>query len=168
MRARTAVATTSVALALMLTGCGGESATPKQQPTTATASASPSLDPAAKVRAWANEGGTDTLNTLTKGLGKVDKDSHPVDLAGLQDSCAQLTADVETAQGEAPMPDETLAKRWKLALDHLGKSATACTVGAASEDQASFDLMSAEMSIGNEHLNAVVKRINEITASSDS
>ncbi|WP_234539426.1 hypothetical protein [Streptomyces shenzhenensis] len=125
------------------------------------------MDLAAKVRAWASAGGTDMLSTLAKSLSQVDKDSHPVDLAALQTSCAQLTADVEAAQGEAPMPDETLAKRWKLALDHLGKSASACTVGAASEDQASFDLMSAEMSIGNDHLNAVVKRINEITASTD-
>ncbi|MFF1770484.1 hypothetical protein [Streptomyces sp. NPDC058249] len=152
---------------LMLTGCGGTSATP-EQPATTSASASPSTDPAAKVRAWADAGGTDTLGTIAKSLGQVDKDSHPVDLAALQTSCAQLTADVEAAQGEDPMPDKTLAKRWKLALDHLGKSASACTVGAASEDQASFDLMSAEMSIGTEHLNAVVKRINEINASSDS
>ncbi|MEU8591326.1 hypothetical protein AB0C59_30680 [Streptomyces sp. NPDC048664] len=168
MRARTAVAATSVALALMFTGCGGQNATSKQQSAPTTASPSPTLDLAAKVRAWAEEGGTDTLNTLAKRLGKVDKDSHPVNLVGLQDSCAQLTADVETAQGEAPMPDVTLDKRWKLALYHLGKSASACTVGAASGDQASFDLMSAEMSIGNEHLNAVAKRINEITVGSAS
>lgn len=100
-----------------------------------------------------------------KGLKQVDKDSDPVDLAALQTSCAQLTADIEAAAEEDPMPDETLAKRWKLALDHLGKSASACTVGAASEDQASFDLMAAEMSIGTDHLNAVVKRVGEITGS---
>ena len=61
------------------------------------------------------------------------------------------------------MPDDKLAARWKLALDHLGKSASACTVGAASEDQASFDLMAAEMAIRNKHLDAVVTRINEIS-----
>ncbi|MER5467206.1 hypothetical protein [Streptomyces sp. NPDC002685] len=148
-------------LVLALTGCGGTSATPKQ-PATTSASASPSTAPADKMLAWADAGGFDTLDTLMKSLGQVDKDSDPVDLAALQTSCAQLTADVEAAAEEDPMPDETLANRWKLALDHLGKSASACTVGAASEDQASFDLMDAEMSIGNKHLNAVVKRINEI------
>ncbi|MEU4087571.1 hypothetical protein [Streptomyces aureus] len=60
------------------------------------------------------------------------------------------------------MPDDKLAARWRLALEHLGKSASACTVGAASEDQASFDLMAAEMAIGIKHLDAVSKRINEI------
>ncbi|MEU0783270.1 hypothetical protein ABZ341_17065 [Streptomyces sp. NPDC006173] len=150
---------------LLLAGCGGTSAT-AEDPATTSAPARASADPAAQLRAWADGGGNDTLGTLMKSLGKVDKDSHPVDLTALQSSCAQLTADVEAAAGEDPMPDETLAKRWNLALDHLGKSASACTVGAASEDQASFDLMSAEMSIGNEHLNAVVKRINEITEAS--
>ncbi|MET7983025.1 hypothetical protein [Streptomyces sp. NPDC005281] len=159
------VATTAVALVLTLTSCGGTSAAPEQSTTSASASASPSADPATKLRAWADAGGTDTLGVLMKGLKQVDKDSDPVDLAALQTSCAQLTADIEAAAEEDPMPDETLAKRWKLALDHLGKSASACTVGAASEDQASFDLMAAEMSIGTDHLNAVVKRVGEITGS---
>src|SRR5438132_13712552 len=112
MRARTTAVATSAALVLVLTGCGGATTTP-EQPATTSAAASPNADPAAKVRAWADAGGTDTLGTLAKSLGKVDKDSHPVDLAALQTSCAQLTADVEAAQGEDPMPAEKLAKRWK-------------------------------------------------------
>lgn len=147
---------------LMLTGCGGTSTAPEKPART---SKSASTDPMAELRAWADAGGNDTLKALMKSLGQVAKDSDPVDLPALQTSCAQLTADVEAATEEAPMPDAKLAKRWKLALDHLGKSASACTVGAASEDQASFDLMSAEMSIGTAHLNAVVKRIGEITGS---
>ncbi|MEU0433710.1 hypothetical protein ABZ153_19120 [Streptomyces sp. NPDC006290] len=150
---------------LLLTGCGATRATP-EQPATTSASASPSTDPAAKVRAWADAGGFDSLDTLSTSLGQVEKDSDPVDLTALQTSCAQLTADVEAIAQEDPMPDEKLAARWKLALDHLGKSASACTVGAASEDQASFDLMAAEMSIGTKHLDAVVKRITEISDAS--
>lgn len=163
MRIRPAVAVTSVATVLLLTGCGSATTTPEKAVRT-TASASPSADPAAELLAWADAGGSDTLSTLSASLGQVDKDSHPADVVALQDSCAKLTADVEAALGEDPMPDEAMARRWNLALDHLGKSASACTVGAASDDQASFDLMAAEMSIGNEHLNAVVKQINELTA----
>ncbi|MGW3913173.1 hypothetical protein ACWEBX_16900 [Streptomyces sp. NPDC005070] len=164
MRIRPAVATTAVALALTLTGCGSTSATPEQATTTsASASASASADTATKVRAWADAGGFDSLDTLAKSLGQVEKDSDPVDLEALQTSCAQLTADVEGAAEEDPIPDKESAARWKLALDHLGKSASACTVGANSEDQASFDLMSAEMAIGTKHLDAVAKRITEIS-----
>ncbi|MEV6016778.1 MULTISPECIES: hypothetical protein [unclassified Streptomyces] len=167
MRTKLAIATTTVALSLLLAACGGgTSAAPHQWATPSTStSASPSTDTATKVRAWADAGGFDSLNTLAKSLGQVEKDSDPVDLAALQTSCAQLTADVEGIAQEDPMPDEKLAARWKLALDHLGKSASACTVGANSEDQASFDLMAAEMSIGTDHLDAVAKRVNQIARS---
>ncbi|MFF4534639.1 hypothetical protein [Streptomyces aureus] len=154
---------TAVLLAVLLTGCGGTSAAPEQSAAPSTsAPASPTTDTATRVRAWADAGGFDTLGTLAKSLGQVDKDSDPVDLAALQTSCAQLTADVEAAAEEDPMPDDKLAARWRLALEHLGKSASACTVGAASEDQSSFDLMAAEIAIGIKHLDAVSKRINEI------
>ncbi|MCX5008551.1 hypothetical protein OHB05_39030 [Streptomyces sp. NBC_00638] len=166
MRTKPAVATTAVVLTFLLVGCGGTSAVPEQLATPSTsAAASPTVDTATKVRAWADAGGFDSLDTLVKSLGQVEKDSDPVDLAALQTSCAQLTADVEAIAEEDPMPDDKLAARWKLALDHLGKSASACTVGAASGDQASFDLMAAEMSIGNEHLDAVAKQITEIAES---
>ncbi|MFF3409513.1 hypothetical protein ACFYW8_25560 [Streptomyces sp. NPDC002742] len=168
MRTKPAIATTAVALSFLFAGCGGGiSAAPEQAATPSTsASARPSTGTATKVHAWAEAGGFDSLDTLTKSLRQVEKDSDPVNLAALQTSCAQLTADVEAIAQEDPMPDDKLAARWKLALDHLGKSASACTVGANSEDQASFDLMAAEMSIGNEHLDAVATRINEIAEAS--
>ncbi|MEU7435098.1 hypothetical protein AB0B07_30330 [Streptomyces sioyaensis] len=149
--------------ALLLTGCGKE-ATPTSEPThSPTASASATLSPAEKFKEWADTGGSETVNTVGKDLSAVDKDSHPADLEALKDSCAQLTADLEVAQGGDAMPDGAMASRWGLALKHLKASAAACTEGANGEDQASFDTMAAEMSIGTKHLSAVVKRLSEVT-----
>lgn len=133
--------------------------------TTPAADPAPSKDPAQRFVDWANNGGSDTLNTLSTDLSAVDADSDPIDFDGLRDSCSTLTADVEAAQDGEPMPDKATAKRWNLALEHLANSATACTEGAVSEDQASFDLMASEMDIGIKHLNAVNKHLDEVLAS---
>lgn len=111
---------------------------------------------------WRDNGGSATLDTLTTDLAAVDKDSNPVDLAGLRDSCSTLTADLETARAGTPMPHPPTAQRWNLALDHLTASAKACTDGAVSGDQASFDLMASEMDIGIKHMAAVAKQIGEL------
>ncbi|MEW1748944.1 hypothetical protein [Streptomyces angustmyceticus] len=151
--------------ALLLTGCGKEP-TPASKPTPSpTASASATLSPAEEFKEWADAGGSEIVDTVGKDLGAVDKDSHPADLEALKESCAQLTADLEVAQGGDTMPDTAMAGRWALALQHLKASAAACTEGANAEDQASFDRMAAEMSIGTKHLTAVVKRLGEVTGS---
>ncbi|GAA1065245.1 hypothetical protein [Streptomyces asiaticus] len=150
---------------LAVAGCGSDdgkaSSKPSRSPSAT--SASPSQDPAAEFLAWSNAGGSDTIDTVLKDLDAVDKDSHPVDIDGLKESCALLTADLEVAKDEDPMPDKAMAQRWGLAVTHLTASARACTEGANNEDQASFDTMAAEMAIGNKHLDAVVKRLNEVT-----
>lgn len=110
---------------------------------------------------WRDGGGLDTLSPLTGDLKAVSKASDPVDPDGLRDSCSTLTADIETAQEGDPLPDTATNKRWSLALEHLGNSAIACTLGAVSGDQASFDLMASEVEIGVKHLNAVNKRLDE-------
>lgn len=154
-----------LAAGVTLAGCGSDKDDSKAKPKAhaTTASASPTQDPAAEFLAWADAGGSETLDTIVTDLDAVDKDSHPVDIEGLKESCALLTADLEVAKDEDPMPDKAMAKRWDLALTHLTASAKACTEGANNEDQASFDTMAAEMSIGNKHLDAVVKRLNEVT-----
>ncbi|MGW4042989.1 hypothetical protein [Streptomyces sp. NPDC004721] len=123
---------------------------------------SASKDIAQEFADWRDDGGLDTLTTLSADLKAVDEASHPADLDGLRDSCSTLTADIETAQEGDPLPDKATNKRWSLALEHLGNSATACTLGAVSSDQASFDLMASEMEIGTKHLHAVVERVGEV------
>ncbi|GAA2599308.1 hypothetical protein [Streptomyces tubercidicus] len=152
-----------VASALLLTGCGKEPTPTSKLAQSPTASASATLSPAEKFKEWADTGGSEIVNTIGKDLSAVDKDSHPADLEALKDSCAQLTADLEVAQGGEAMPDRAMASRWVLALKHLKTSAAACTDGANGADQASFDKMAAEMSIGTKHLSAVVKRLSEVT-----
>ncbi|MGW7261604.1 hypothetical protein [Streptomyces sp. NPDC054834] len=132
----------------------------KTTPEAAKTSASPSL--AEQMHAWGSKGGSETLTTLVDDLSKVGDDSDLADLDGLRDSCSTLTADIEAAQEEDQVPDPATNKRWKLALKHLGNSATACSTGAVSGDQTQFDLMASEMDIGIKHLNAVNKRVDEI------
>ncbi|GED89347.1 hypothetical protein [Streptomyces sp. 6-11-2] len=138
----------------------------KATPSAATTSNAPDPTPSTKDVAqqfadWRDNGGLDTLTTLTDDLKAVSDASDPVDLDDLRDSCSTLTADIETAQEGDPLPDTATNTRWSLALEHLGNSATACTLGAVSSDQASFDLMASEMEIGLKHLTAVNKRVDE-------
>ncbi|MFD8771392.1 hypothetical protein ACFRCQ_28255 [Cytobacillus firmus] len=149
--------------AIALTACGTQTKT--DEPAKKPAKTSASKDPAQQFLDWADNGGSESIDTIATDLGAVDKASHPVDLAGLRESCSTLTADIEAAQGGDPMPDKAMAKRWDLALTHLANSATACTEGSISEDQASFDLMASEMDIGIKHLNAVNKHLDEVIAS---
>lgn len=120
-----------------------------------------SKDIAQEIADWRDNGGSDTLSTLVSDLTAVGKASDPVDLDGLRDSCSTLTADIESAQEGNPIPDAATNKRWSLALEHLGNSASACTRGAVSGDQDSFDLMASEMEIGTKHLKAVNKSLGE-------
>ncbi|MFH8736795.1 hypothetical protein [Streptomyces sp. NPDC017964] len=153
--------------AIALTACGTQTKTdePARKPAKTSHKPTASKDPAQQFLDWADNGGSESIDTIATDLGAVDKDSHPVDLAGLRESCSTLTADIEAAQGGDPMPDKAMAKRWDLALEHLANSATACTEGSISEDQASFDLMASEMDIGIKHLNAVNKHLDEVIAS---
>ncbi|WP_326648366.1 hypothetical protein [Streptomyces sp. NBC_01750] len=166
MNTRTTVAVAAV-LFISLAGCGtAESKTPGEAETpTVGAASTPSLSAVDQLRNWRDTGGSDQLSTITADLTAVNKDSHPVNLPGLRKSCPRMTADLEAAQKGDPMPDKTLATRWSLALEHLAASAAACAQGANSEDQASFDTMAAEMSIGTEHLVAVNDRLTEIIGS---
>ncbi|MCX5357532.1 hypothetical protein OG864_02010 [Streptomyces sp. NBC_00124] len=111
---------------------------------------------------WRDGGGSETLDTFLQDLTAVDKASDPVDLDGPRDACADLAAHVETAQLEDPIPDKTANNSWKLALEHLAASATACTNGAVSESQDDFDLMASEMDIGIRHMTAVSDRLGEL------
>ncbi|MCX5441347.1 hypothetical protein OHB53_08645 [Streptomyces sp. NBC_00056] len=153
--------------AIALTACGTqtESGDSAKKPGKNSASPTASKDPSQQFLDWADNGGSESIDTIATDLGAVDEDSHPVDLAGLRESCSTLTADIEAAQGGDPMPDKAMAKRWDLALKHLANSATACTEGSVSEDQTSFDLMASEMDIGIKHLNAVNKHLDELIAS---
>jgi hypothetical protein len=132
----------------------------KPRPSATKTSTAPSM--ADRMHDWSDNGGNETLTTLVADLQQVGDDSDPIDLDGLRDSCSTLTADIEAAQEEDPVPDAATNKRWSLALEHLGNSATACTTGAVSGDQSQFDLMASEMDIGIKHLNAVDKRVDEI------
>ncbi|MER6280631.1 hypothetical protein ABT202_30760 [Streptomyces sp900105245] len=155
------VAVAGITTAGLLIGSGkhdddkGAKATPS-----AIKSSAPSM--AERMHDWSDDGGSETLTTLVDDLKEVGDDSEPPDLDGLRDSCSTLTADIEAAQEEDPVPDSATNKRWALALDHLGNSATACTTGAVSGDQTQFDLMASEMEIGIKHLNAVNKRVDKI------
>jgi hypothetical protein len=160
MHARTAAILTIAALAL--TACGSQkSASSKPTPTATTASATPSKSMVDQLIAWRDSGGGDTLDTLVSDLGAVDKASDPIDLPALLEACSTLTANLESAQQEDPVPDEDTNKRWALALEHLTNSATACTTGAVSENQDDFDLMASEMEIGIKHLDAVSENLNK-------
>ncbi|GAA3852288.1 hypothetical protein GCM10023084_03120 [Streptomyces lacrimifluminis] len=163
MHARIAtIATLTAALALSLAGCGGQDDV-KARPAPSSAAASPTPDVADQLIEWRDGGGSETLNTFLKDLTVVDEASDPVDLDGLRDACADLAAHVETAQLEDPIPDETANNSWKLALEHLAASATACSNGAVSDSQDDFDLMASEMDIGIRHMTAVSDRIGELT-----
>lgn len=157
MNTRIALAATLAAACLTLTACGGEQAADtKTTPTaSATPTASPSKNATDQLIDWRDNGGGKTLNTLVTDLGAVDEASDPVDLPALLDACSTLTADLEVAQQGDPIPDEETNRSWSLALEHLTASASACTTGAAGDDQASFDLMAAEMEIGIKHLDTV-------------
>lgn len=140
----------------------GNDAKTEPAATATSASPTPSPDITDQFIDWRDNGGNETLTTLGDDLSAVDKASDPVDLEGLRDACATLTADVETAQQGDPIPDDATNKSWDLALEHLANSATACTLGAVGNDQASFDLMASEMDIGIRHLNAVSKHLDKI------
>ncbi|MGY1579181.1 hypothetical protein [Streptomyces sp. MN13] len=161
MHARTA-AIAAIA-ALTLSACGTEKDTATDAKPTAT-TASPSKDLAEQLREWNRDGGGETLQTLVDDLAAVDEASDPVDLAGLREACATLTADLEIAQQGDPIPHRDSDDSWALALEHLTNSATACTTGAVSEDQASFDLMASEMDIGIQHLNKVNEHLDKVLA----
>ncbi|MFB6955489.1 hypothetical protein ACFCYB_00275 [Streptomyces sp. NPDC056309] len=163
--------TSAVAAILVIAGVGLAIASNKSDnkaAPAATTSSTPTPEPSAskdiaqEFADWRDDGGLDTLTTLSADLKAVDEASHPADLDGLRDSCSTLTADIETAQEGDPLPDTATNKRWSLALEHLANSATACTLGAVSSDQASFDLMASEMEIGTKHLHAVVERVGEV------
>lgn len=159
-----AVATAILTVGLLLTACGTRTqpSTVGESSPTPPASVSPSKDALQQMIEWRDNGGSTTLATLMTDLAAVDEDSRPVDLAGLRDSCSTLTADLEAARGGTPMPHPATAQRWNLALDHLAASAKACTDGAVSGEQASFDLMASEMDIGIKHMEAVAKQIGEL------
>ncbi|MFJ6563160.1 hypothetical protein ACIQMV_25535 [Streptomyces sp. NPDC091412] len=55
-------------------------------------------------------------------------------------------------------------KRWSLAFEYPANSATACTLGAVSGDQACFDLMASEVEIGLKYLKAANKRLDGVLA----
>lgn len=139
---------------------GETKATPTASATSATPTPSPDITD--QFIDWRDNGGNETLTTLSDDLSAVDKASDPVNLEGLRDACATLTADVETAQQGDPIPDDATNKSWDLALEHLANSASACTLGAVGNDQASFDLMASEMDIGIRHLNAVGKHLDKV------
>jgi hypothetical protein len=163
MHARiTTIATLTAALALSLTGCGGQDDV-KAKPALSSEAASPTPDAVDQLIEWRDGGGSETLDTFLKDLTVVDEASDPVDLDVLRDACADLAAHVETAQLEDPIPDKTANNSWKLALEHLAASATACSNGAVSDSQDDFDLMASEMDIGIRHMTAVSDRIGELT-----
>lgn len=163
MRHTTAITTLAAALALALAGCGGQDDTKaKPAPSTSSEPASPTPDVVDQLIEWRDGGGSETLDTFLKDLTVVDKASDPVDLDVLRDACADLAAHVETAQLEDPIPDETANNSWKLTLEHLAASATACSNGAVSDSQDDFDLMASEMDIGIRHMAAVSDRIGEL------
>jgi hypothetical protein len=157
----TRTATILTIAALTLTACGSQAGSTKAEPTPTPTSASPSPDITDQLIAWRDGGGSETLQKLVDNLTAVDEASDPIDFDGLREACSTLTADIETAQLGAPIPDEDTNNSWNLALDHLAKSATACTNGAVSESQDDFDLMASEMDIGIKHLDAVNKNIDE-------
>lgn len=160
---RHAIATLTAALALFVTGCGGQGgAKAEPSPSASSATASPTPDVVDRLIMWRDSGGSETLDTFLQDLAAVDKASDPVDLDGLRDACADLAAHVETAQLEDPIPDETANNSWKLALEHFAASATACTNGAVSGSQDDFDLMASEMDIGIRHMTAVSERLGEL------
>jgi predicted small secreted protein len=166
MRRTIAITTLTTALALSLAGCGGQDgreagAAPS---VSSTAPASPTPDVVDQMIEWRDSGGSETLDTFLKDLTAVDKASHPVDLDGLRDACADLAAHVETAQLEDPIPDETANNSWKLTLKHFAASATACSNGAVSDSQDDFDLMASEMDIGIRHMTAVSDRLSELAS----
>lgn len=162
----TAITTALLATAcLALAGCGSEASTKaKPTPAASSESASPTPDVADQMIEWRDSGGSETLDTFLKDLTAVDNASHPVDLAGLREACADLAAHVETAQVDDPIPDETANNSWKLALKHFAASATACSNGAVSDSQDDFDLMASEMDIGIRHLSAVSDRIGDLAS----
>lgn len=164
MHARiTTITTLTAALALALTGCGGQDNTKaKPTPSTSSETASPTPDVVDQIIEWRDGGGSETLDTFLKDLTAVDKASDPVDLDGLRNACADLAAHTETAQLEDPIPDKTANNSWKLALEHFAASATACTNGAVSDSQDDFDLMASEMDIGIRHMTALSDRIGEL------
>ena len=129
--------------------------------TTATEAASPTPDITDQLAQWRDNGGGETLQTLIDDLTAVQKASDPTDFAALREACSTLTANIETAQLGDPVPDEDTNNSWNLALDHLAKSATACTNGAISENQDDFDLSASEMDIGIKHLNAVNENLDK-------
>ena len=164
MHARTTALLAITALAL--TACGTRQAasdkpTSTPAPTTATASATPSKSMTDQLIDWRDSGGSETLDTLVTDLGAVEKASDPIDLKGLLEACSTLTADLEIAQQQDPVPDEETNQSWALALEHLANSATACTAGAVSENQADFDLMASEMEIGVKHLEGVSESLDK-------
>lgn len=159
MHTRT-VALVTLAASLLLTGCGTQTKPPTTDKPVVTASPTP--DTLQQMVEWRDSGGSATLHTLLTDLAAVDKHSRPPNLTALRDSCATLTADLEAARASTPMPHPPTAQRWNLALDHLTASAKACTDGAVSGDQASFDLMASEMDIGVKHMEATAKQIDEL------
>lgn len=164
MHARiTTIATLTAALALSLTGCGGQGdVKAKPTPTPSSEAASSTPDVVDQLVEWRDGGGSETLDTFVKDLTVVDEASDPVDLDRLRDGCADLAAHVETAQLEDPIPDKTANNSWRLALEHLAASATACSNGAVSDSQDDFDLMASEMDIGIRHMTSVSDRIGEL------
>lgn len=163
MRHTIAITTLTAALAFALTGCGGQDdAKAKPAASAGSEAASPTPDAVDQLIEWRDGGGSETLDTFLKDLTVVDEASDPVDLDVLRDACADLAAHVETAQLEDPIPDKTANNSWKLALEHLAASATACSSGAVSDSQDDFDLMASEMDIGIRHMTAVGDRISAL------
>jgi hypothetical protein len=149
-------------LAFTLTACG--SAEPAADGKAATPTPSASKDATQEFRDWADNGGSDTLDTILTDLAAVQEASNPADLDALRKSCPTMTANLEVAKQGDTMPGPA-GQRWTLALEHLAASAAACSEGAVSGDQAAFDLMASEMDIGISHITAVNKHLDEALGS---
>ncbi|MET9424645.1 hypothetical protein ABZY06_28585 [Streptomyces sp. NPDC006540] len=118
-------------LALTLTACG--STKPAADGKAATPAPSASKDTTQEFRDWADNGGSDTLDTILTDLAAVQEASNPADLDALRKSCpTTMTANLEVANRGDTMPGPA-GQRWTLALDHLAASAAACSEAPSAE-----------------------------------
>jgi hypothetical protein len=158
--------TATVGLLIALAGCASTTTSSSDAQPNATITVGSTLDATAgsgsAVRAWADNGGSTALADISTDLSKVSTDLNSRDLTALQTSCAKLTADVETDQAGAAVPDKTATIEWNLALTHLQKAASSCTMAASANDPSQLDAMSSELSIGLDHFNAFNARLHQL------
>ena len=81
---------------------------------------------------YSNDGGQQSINLLSKDLGKVTKYGNEGNLNATLNACAALAKDARSLQLKVPIPQKTLEREWKVILNNYVFGGRTCVEGIAT------------------------------------